>query len=111
MSKSIRTIEIQTDMPELELKKGDFLITNLIDFYTGAGVYGLQSNGSMQFARCIEMTDGKIQIREIGSMTTHVVEPQEFRKVVKEKVFARTFLDGNLPSHAVYELRKKMLEG
>ncbi|MBQ8465739.1 MAG: hypothetical protein IJ545_07010 [Alphaproteobacteria bacterium] len=111
MATSIRTFELQEDMRELSLKKGDYITTNFVDFYTGAGVYGLSANGMIHYAYCIEQTSGKIQIKEIGSMTTRVVEPQEFKKLVKEKIFARTILDGNLPTTAIYDLRKKMIEG
>lgn len=109
MPTSIRTFEVEMNIPELSLKKGDFITTNFIDFYTGAGVYGIEGNGHYQLAYCLERTDGRIQVKELGSMTTRIIEPEEFKKIVKDKIFARTTLDGNLPSVAIHELRKKMI--
>lgn len=111
MANTIRTFEMDHDIPELNLKKGDFFVTSLIDMYIGAGVYGLQGKGNLQYAFCIEHTDGKIQIKELGSQTANVVEVQDFKKIVKEKILARVFVDGNASTVALAELRAKLIEG
>jgi len=111
MAKTTRTFNIDHDIPELNLKKGDFIVMSFIDMYIGAGVYGLQGKDSIQYAFCIERTDGKIQIKEIGSQSTSVVDLADFRKIVKEKVFARIIVDGNASTISRAELYAKLIEG
>lgn len=111
MATSIRTFDIDHDIPELNLKKGDFIVTSFIDMYIGAGVYGLQGKGNLQYAFCIERTDGQIQIKELGSQSTSIVDVSDFRKIVKEKIFARIIVDGNASTISRAELYAKLIEG
>lgn len=106
MQKNIIIEEVLEELPELELKKGDYAVAYPMNFYAGAGVYGINgSGGIVKLSRCIENLDGKILIKEVGNQNQRSVTPADFKKIVNHKLFARIIIDNNLPSIAVEGLR------
>lgn len=110
MTKNIIIKELNEELPQMGLKKGDFYTAYPMDFYSGAGVYGMQTaNGIIKLHYCIETLDGKIQASEVGTASSRLMSQNDFRKTVKTKVFARVVIDNNLPAIAVSELKETLL--
>lgn len=110
ISKNIAIEELSNDIQDLNLKKGDFIATYPVDFYSGTGVYGIDIHGRIRLARCIEMIDGKIQVSEIGTMGSTTLTTQNFHSIVKHKVFAKVFMENNLPGSAISEFKSILLQ-
>lgn len=106
MDKSIKIIKALQDIPDLDLKKDDYFVAFPMDFYSGAGVYGINDKFGWKLCACIETLDGKIQVNEVGTSNRRLITPAEFKKIVNYKIFARVIIDNNLPSVAVNELRE-----
>lgn len=100
----IQIIKLDTDSPVIGLRENDYFAVHNMDFYAGAGIYGLDSGAEIKFAKCIEMLDGKIQVNDMDSSSARVLTPQYFRKVVRVKLFAKISLEGNISTIAEAEL-------
>ena len=110
MKKNNAIEKLNEDIPQIGLKKDDFIVAYPMDFYSGAGVYGLKcDNGFVKLCHCIEMIDGKIQVKEIGTADSRLMTQNDFKKVVNHKLFARVIIDNNLPSLAVNSLEEILL--
>lgn len=106
MNRNIAIEELPCNIDALGLTRGDYIVTFPADFYNGAGVYSLETGGSLYFAKCIEMLDGKIKVCEVGTMNSRVMTIADFKKSVQRKIFARVTLDCNIPGIAATELRE-----
>lgn len=100
----IQIIKLDADNPVLGLRENDYFAVHSMDFYAGAGIYGLDNGAEIKFAKCIEMLDGKIQVNDMDSSSARVLTPQDFRKVVRVKLFAKISLEGNISTIAEAEL-------
>lgn len=92
------------DIKSEGLKRDDYIVTRPTDFYNGAGVYLITKNEGMSLVRCIENSDGSIQIFNVTDAGGQVMKAKDFCKAVKRKVFARVMVDENLPSRAISQL-------
>lgn len=107
MQKNIEIEEITEELPELELKKGDYVVAYPMNFYAGAGIYGVfDASRRVKLAHCIESLDGKIRVKEVGNQNSRSVTQADFKKIVNHKIFARVLIDNNLPNIAVASLRE-----
>ncbi|MBQ9236143.1 MAG: hypothetical protein IJ184_06760 [Alphaproteobacteria bacterium] len=105
----IKIMKLDADCPVLGLNEGDYYAVHNMDFYAGAGVYGIDTGANIKLAKCIEMLDGKIQISDMCSANAQVMTPQDFRKVVRVKLFAKIALEGNISTIAEAELDELLM--
>ena len=97
------------DIPSEGLKKDDYIVTRATDFYNGSGMYILEHNGRCVIARCIELTDGTIQVSETATASSTTMSAKGFCKVVSRKVFARITVEENLPTRAIGQLNEFLM--
>lgn len=105
--KKIKIIQLISDSTVLGLRENDYFAIYDMNFYSGAGIYGIRNGDEIKFAKCIELLNGKIQIKESSNIS--VLTPQNFRKVVHSKVFAKIALEGNVSTIAIAELKSLLM--
>ncbi len=98
------------NIPSEGLKRDDYIVTRPTDFYNGAGIYVIKKQEGHRLVRCIEQTDGSIQLFNITDAGATIMNAKDFCKAVDRKVFARILVDENLPTRAISQLNEILLE-